>query len=201
MGKTIDLMMPNKAEGDTRKVFDDIIATWGPRRLVPIWGFFGRDPKVVRSMWTLIKRLKVDPTEIPKKYLFAIALVGAQRTGCDRCAKTHENELVRGEGLDPDFVRTLFHYEKAYEEGKIDRELYLAIRFGEMVWLGKVISEEDWGVFTSTFTIQQLYEMIMLAMIESCLSRYGYVLARYDESIEWPSEHLPGDDYRKVVTR
>lgn len=201
MGKTIDLMMPAKATGETRKTFDDIIATWGPRRLVPIWGFFGRDPKVVNSMWTLIKRLKVEPTEIPKKYLFAIALVGAQRSGCDRCAKTHENELVHNEGFDPEFVQLLFNFEKAYEEGKIERELYLAVKFGEKIWFGKEISESEWEEFTAAFSIQQLYEMIMLALIESCLSRYGFVLARFDESIEWPSEHLPGAAYRSVVTR
>lgn len=201
MGKSLELMMPDEATGDTRTVFDDIIATWGPRRLVPIWGFFGRDPKVVRSMWTLIKRLKVETKHTPKEYLFAIAIVGAQGTGCDRCAKTHENELIRGANMAPELVNRLSNYEKAYEEGHISREMYLAIKFGESVWFAKEISEKEWEEVSETFSSEQIFEMIMLALIESCLSRYGAVLARYDESIEWPSQHLPGADYRKVVTK
>jgi AhpD family alkylhydroperoxidase len=194
----LNLVMPADAKGDTRAVFDEIIATWGPRRLGPIWGFWGRDPKVARSIWTLIKRLMVEPTAAPKPYLMGIALIGAVRTDCERCVMTHQNEL-RGEGMDADFIELVRNYEAAAAAGKIDRQLYLALRFGESIWFGKEIDEADWEEISSTFSEEQIFEMVVTALVESCFSRYGRALARYDESIEWPSEHLASPEARNIV--
>lgn len=185
----LNLVMPADATGDTRAVFDEIIATWGPRRLGPIWGFWGRDPKVVRSVWTLLKRFMVEPTATPKTYLMGIGLIGAVRQGCERCVLTHQNEL-RGEGMNAEFFELVKNYESAAAEGKIDRALFLALRLGESVWFGRDIEEAEWREISSTFSEEQIYEMTVTALIESCFSRYGRALARYDESIEWPSEHL-----------
>ena len=197
MGK-LNLVMPADAKGDTRAVYDEIIATWGPRRLGPIWGFWGRDPKVLRSIWTLIKRFMVEPTATSKPYLMAIALIGAVRTDCARCVMTHQNEL-RGEGMEAEFIELIRDYEAAAAAGKIDRELYLALRFGESIWFGKDIDEAEWAEISSTFSEEQMFEMIVTALIESCFSRYGRALARYDESIEWPSEHLAAPELRHIV--
>jgi alkylhydroperoxidase family enzyme len=194
----LNLVMPADAKGDTRAVYDEIIATWGPRRLGPIWGFWGKDPKVARSIWTLIKRLMVEPTATPKAYLMGIGLVGAVQQDCPRCVMTHQNEL-RGEGMDADFIELVRNYQTAAAAGKIDRKLYLALRFGESIWFGKEIEESEWDEISATFTDEQIFEMVVTALVESCFSRYGRALARYDESIEWPSEHLAAPELRHVV--
>ena len=194
----LNLVMPADATGDTQAVFDEIVATWGPRRLGPIWGFWGRDPKVLRPIWTLIKRLMVEPTATPKPYLMAISLIGAVRTDCPRCVMTHQTEL-RGEGMDAEFIELVRNYEASAAAGKIDRKLCLALRFGESVWFGTDIDEADWEELSAAFSEEQIFEMVVTALIESCFSRYGKALARYDESIEWPSENLAAPELRHVV--
>ena len=197
----LELTRPQEATGEVARIYRDIIRVRGQRGLVPVWGFFGRDPAVLRSMWTLIKRLKHRKTATPKEVLIGIALVGAQRVGCERCVTTHETELIEVEGLTRDWVECLRGYEESYREGKISEKLYAGLSFGENVAFGKELPPEEWERLNQLYTSEQIFEMIMIALVESCLARYGVVLAEFDESTKWPREYTWSDKYREVWTR
>ncbi|MBI4482207.1 MAG: hypothetical protein HY652_04875 [Acidobacteria bacterium] len=197
----LKLTKPQEATGEVAEVYQEIVKVRGQRGLVPVWGFFGRDPDVLRSMWTLIKRLKHQDTATPKEVLIGIALVGAQRVGCARCVTTHETELVEVEGLPREWVECLRTYEESHREGKISEKVYVGLSFGEKVAFGKELAPEEWERLNRFYTPEQIFEMAMIALVESCLARYGFVLAQFDESTEWPRDYTWSDKYREVWTR
>jgi glutaredoxin len=194
------LVKPNEAENETKEIYQDIVNTLGKQGLVPIWGFLGNDPVVLRAFWSLSKHLKVDETAAPKRLLYGIALIVSVKVGCPRCMNTHERELIQNAKLSPEFVDKVRRYEESYRSGQLERDFYLALKFGETVSLGGEITDSFWKELNQTFTQKQLFEMVIIAFLEYCLARYGNTLASFDESIDWPHEHTPSEKYRSVIT-
>lgn len=199
--KTFKLVKPEQATGITKEVYEDIIKTWGKHRLVPVWGFWGNDHVVVKAMWDVVKHLKVETTATPKKYLFAISLITAVQNDCDRCVNTHERELIRDLGLTKEFVDAVKNYEESYKAGKLDREYYLALELGLAVAEGKQVSDELWNGLNDCFSQKQIYEMIIIALLDSCFSRYGVAMAMFEDSFDWPEEYTPSAKYREVMKK
>ena len=199
--KMFKLVKPNEAKGRTKELYEDIIKTWGKGRLVPVWGFFGNDPVVLEAFWNILKHYKVEKTETPKKYFFAVSLNAAIKSGCERCVNTHERELIKNENLSEEFVDKIKNYEKHYKEGTLEKEFYLAIKLGEIVAFGGEISDEMWEDLTKVFSQKQLFEIIIMAFIETIYSRYGATMAVFDDSIDWPREYTPSRKYQNVITK
>ncbi len=198
--KYFPLVKPDAAEKDTKEIYDDIIKTLGKDKLTPIWGFFGNDSVVLKAFWSLSKHLKIKPTVTPKKYLYGIALVAAVKIGCARCTNTHERELIDLAQLSSDFVEKVKNYEECYQQGQLDREFYLALKFGEIIAFEGSISDELWQELNEVFTHKQLFEMINIAFLEYCLARYGITMGVFDESVFWPQEYTPSENYQSVIT-
>lgn len=200
--RRIKLVKPDEASPEVKEIYDDIIKTRkGKGWLPPIWGFFGKDPIILRSMWSMIKRLEWSETKTPRYLLVSISLVGAQELDCKRCVNFHQTQLIQRENLSPEQVSRIMNFEESYRKGELSEKEYLAIKLGECVALAKEFEEEEWEALTKYYTDEQVFEMIMVALVESILSRYGTVMARYDESAEWPTEFILSDDYAEVISK
>jgi len=200
--RRIKLVKPQESDPDVKSVYDDIINTRGGKGwLPPIWGFFGKDPTIVRAMWSMIKRLEWSKTKAPRHLLVSIALVGAQDLGCRRCVNFHQTQLIQRENIPPERVNKILNYEEFYKRGELSEAEYIALKLGDCLALSKEFTNDDWERLTKHYDDEQIFEMIMVALVESILSRYGSVMAGYDESSDWPSEYVLSKEYADVISK
>ena len=113
------LVFPDRASGDVKKIYDDIIKHGGKGFLVPVLGFLANDPVVLHHIWELLKHLEFKETATPKKILIGIAMVGAQRIGCDRCITFHEVDLIKRGEISQEDADKIRNYEEEYKSGNI----------------------------------------------------------------------------------
>lgn len=201
MMKRLKLMKPNEATGEIKKIYDEVVKIGGRGWLVPVFGFLANDATVLKAMWTLIKRLEIEKTATPKDILIGIAMVGAQRIGCDRCITFHEVDMINRESISQERANLIRNFEEEYNKGNLKEKEYVGLKFGEKMVLGQQLTEQEWKKVTEHYTFEQIYEMIMIAWIESGFSRYGSIMAQFDESIDWPRDYMPSEHYGEVVTR
>jgi hypothetical protein len=200
--RKITLVKPSQASKEIVEVYDDIVKTRGGKGwLPPIWGFFGKDPAIVKAMWGMIKRLEWTETKTPRYILVATALVGAQEVNCKRCVNFHQTQLIQKEGLTAQQVNRILNFEESYKNGSLAEAEYLALKLGECVALAKEFGDQDYESLTKHYSDEQIFEIIMAALAESVLSRYGSVMARFDQSDDWPTQFMLSAEYAKVVSK
>jgi hypothetical protein len=198
--RKITLVKPSEASKEILEVYDDIMKTRGGKGwLPPIWGFFGKDPAIIKGMWGMIKRLEWTETKTPRYILVATALIGAQEVNCKRCVNFHQTQLIQKEGLTAQQVNRILNFEESYKKGDLTEAEYLAFKLGECVTLAKELSDQDYESLTKHYSDPQIFEIIMAALAESVLSRYGSVMAKFDQSEDWPTQYMLSDEYAKVV--
>lgn len=195
------LMKPHEATGKTRELYDDIVATWGKERLVPIFGFWGRDPDVLAAAWIPCKKFEHGESKAPKDILVGACLVGAMSVGCKRCVVFHATDLTDRLGVSQERADVIANYRESYAAGAIGDEEYIALRFADCLCQGEAFEPHEWEQLSNAYTDEQIYEIAVVSLVEGMYAKYGQVMAPYDESLDWPEEHRPQGVYAEVMTR
>jgi hypothetical protein len=195
------LVKPNEATGKTKRLYEDIMKTWGQRRLVPVFGFFGRDPDVLEAAWIPCKKYEHESTKTPKDILVGACLVGAKSVGCSRCIVFHATDLTDRLEISQERAEIITEYENSFKEGKLSEKEYIALCFADCLCQGTIFPKENWETLTSYYSDDEIFEIAVVSFFESMYARYGQVMAGYDESADWPEEYRPGGAYGEVMNR
>lgn len=195
------LVKPDEATGKTRKIYDEIISHWGKSRLVPVFGFWARDPDILEAAWTPLRKYEHEETLTSKEILVGACVIGALRVGCARCINFHTTDLTERLGVSQERVDLISNYEEAYRNGALREDEYVAFKFVDCLAQGVPFAEEDWKKFSGYFSDEQIYEIAVITLIESCYARYGMVMAGYDDSVDWPDEYRPSSAYSEVMSK
>ena len=195
------LVKPDEATGRTKELFDDIVETWGPRRLVPVFGFWGRDPDVLAAAWIPCKKFEHGESAAPKDILVGACLVGAMSVGCKRCIVFHATDLTDRLGITQERADIIAAYQQSFADGKLTEEEYIALRFADCLCQGELFEPDEWERLTAAYTDDQIYEIAVVSLVEGMYAKYGQVMAPYDESLDWPEEHRPTGAYAEVMSQ
>ena len=193
------LIKPDEATGQTKELYEDIMATWGKRRLVPSFGFWGRDPVALAAAWLPCKKLEHGETKTPKEIIVGACLVGAVSVGCKRCVMFHTTDLIDRLGVSEERADQLAHYQESFASGKITAGEYIAMRFADCLCQGTPFAPEEWDKLSSTYDDDQIHEIAVISLVEGMYAKYGQVMAPYDESMDWPDEYRPSGAYAAVM--
>jgi len=193
------LVKPDEATGRTRELYQDIMATWGKRRLVPVFGFWGRDPDVLAAAWIPCKKFEHGESKAPKDILVGACLVGAMSVGCKRCIMFHSTDLTERLGVTQERADIIAEYAQSYAQGKLTEAEYIAFRYADCLCEGNAFAEDEWELLTRHYTDDQIYEIAVISLVEGMYAKYGQVMAPYDESMEWPDEYRPSGAYASVM--
>lgn len=191
--KVIRLVKPEEATGEVKEVYDEIMRVEGPSWLVPLWGFFAIRPKLLRHVWNTLRTLEIDDGPTPRHLQSAISLIVAQNVGCLRCANYHEETLKQRMGVSQEWVDKI----RNFEESDLPEKEKVALRFGRKVGLGVELEPSEFKALRDHgYTDEQITEMAYIAIFEAGLARHAYVLAQYEDALDWPSEHTPSTFYK-----
>lgn len=193
------LVKPDEAKGRTREIYDEIIRYWGKSRLVPVFGFWARDPEVLESVWLPLRKFEHEETKTSKEILVGACVIGALRVGCARCINFHVMDLTERLGVTSERVELISDYEKGFREGGLTEAEYVAFAYVDCLSQGTPFPEDKWEQLSRHYSDSQIYEMAVITLIESCFARYGMVMAGYDQSAEWPDEYRPSGAYSAVM--
>jgi alkylhydroperoxidase family enzyme len=195
------LVKPGEATGKTKELYDDIMKTWGKRRLVPVFGFWGRDPDVLSAAWIPCKKFEHGESKAPKDILVGACLVGAMSVGCKRCIVFHSTDLTDRLGVSEERAQIISEYQASFKEGKLSEQEYIALRFADCLCQGTLFERDEWEKLSSHYTDDQIFEIAVVSLVEGMYAKYGQVMAPYDESVDWPEEYRPAGAYGQVMGR
>jgi len=193
------LVKPNEATGRTKELYDDIVATWGKRRLVPVFGFWGRDPDTLAAAWLPCKKIEHGESKTPKDIIVGACLVGAMSVGCKRCIMFHTSDLIDRLGVTQERADTIAAYQQSFNQGKLTDAEYIALRFADCLCQGLLFEPAEWEMLSTNYSDDQIHEIAVVSLVEGMYAKYGQVMAPYDESSDWPDEYRLSSGYGEVM--
>lgn len=195
------LVKPEQAEGRTRELYEDIMKTWGKQRLVPVFGFWGRDPDVLASAWLPCKKFEHGQSKTPADILVGACLVGAMSVGCQRCIVFHATDLTDRLGVDQTRADQLANYKASFEAQLITEAEYIALRYADCLCQGMPFEPDEWDRLCQHYDDDQIFEIAVVSLVEGMYAKYGQVMAPYDESLDWPEEYRPSGAYATIMSK
>lgn len=197
MSDLIKLVKPTEAEGEVKKIYDEIVAHEGKQFLVPMWGFFAIAPKILKAVWDTLRVLEVEEGYVDRKIMSAISMLAAENVGCKRCANYHEETLVQRMNIDREWAKKV----KDYENSDLPENERAVYRFAKKVAFGEQLTQKEFDdIRKHGYTDKQIVEMATIALFESSMARHAHVLAQFEDGMEWPAEYTPSSAYKQVVS-
>lgn len=195
------LVKPDEATGRTKELYADIIATWGKQRLVPVFGFWGRDPDALAAAWLPCKKIEHGESKTPKDIIVGACLVGAMSVGCKRCIMFHTTDLTDRLGVTQERADLIAEYQQSFAAGKLTEKEYIAFRFADCLCQGTLFAPDEWDKLSTHYSDDQIHEIAVISLVEGMYAKYGQVMAPYDESADWPDEYRPSGAYAQIMSR
>jgi AhpD family alkylhydroperoxidase len=198
-GKPIDpvkLVKPGAASMEVEQIYQEICSVKDPRWLGPLFGFFANVPPLLKAWWELQKQLEVLDGHVPRDLMNKIAMVCAVATDCPRCVNFHKSDLIDRLQLSAVEVEKLHDFERS-DLPESDKAVF---RVARKLTLNEPISDAEFNALREAgYDDAGITEIVSVSLLEGAFSRHAAVFARFEDGVNWPAQHTPSPEYRKVI--
>jgi AhpD family alkylhydroperoxidase len=196
--KRVRLVKPGEGSAEVEQIYDEICRVKDPRWLGPLFGFFANVPSLLKAWWELQKQLELLKGRVPRELMNRIAMVCAVATDCPRCINFHKTDLIERMQMSADEVGKLHDFENA-DLPEADKAVF---RVARRLTLNEPMTDEEFAALRAAgHDDAAIVEIVSVSLMEGAFARHASVFARFEDGPEWPAQHTPSPDYRKVVNR
>ena len=194
----VKLVKPGEAGPEVEHIYDEICRLRDPRWLGPLLGFFAISPPLLKAWWELQKQLELLQGHVPRDLMNKIGMVCAVASDCPRCVNFHKTDLIDRLQLSAAEVEKLHDFENA-DLPEAEKAVY---RVARKLTLNEQMTDAEFnGLRDAGFDDRAIVEIVSVALLEGGFARHASVFARFEDGINWPAQHTPSAEYRKVVNK
>lgn len=192
----VRLVQPGKGSPEVEQIYEEICRLKDPRWLGPLFGFFAVVPGLLKAWWELQKQLEVLNGHVPRELTNRIAMVCAVATDCPRCVNFHKTDLIERMRLDAQEVEKLHDFENS-DLPEAEKAVF---RVARKLTLNEQITDAEFQALREAgYDDAAIVEIVSVAMLEGGFARHASVFARFEDGVNWPAQHTPSAEYRKVI--
>ncbi len=196
--KPVKLVKPGEAPVEVEQIYDEICRVKDPRWLGPLFGFFAISPPLLKAWWELQKQLEVLKGRVPRELMNRIAMVCAVATDCPRCINFHKSDLIERLRLSAAEVEKLHDFERS-DLPEPDKAVF---RVARKLTLNEAMTDAEFNALRAAgYDDAAIVEIVSVALMESGFARHASVFARFEDGVNWPAQHTPTPEYRKVIDK
>jgi hypothetical protein len=68
--------------------------------------------------------------------------------------------------------------------------------------LNEAMSDEEFNALREAgYDDPAIVEIVSVALMEGAFARHASVFARFEDGMQWPAQHTPSPEYRKVIDK
>ena len=181
---------------EIQQIYQEICKVKDPRWLGPLFGFFANIPSLLKAWWELQKQLEVLDGHVSRDLMNKIAMVCAVATDCPRCINFHKSDLIDRMQLSAEEVEKLHDFEHSdLPEG--EKAVY---RVARKLTLNEGITDAEFQALRDAgYDDAGITEIVSVSLLEGAFARHASVFARFEDGANWPAQHTPSPEYRKVI--
>jgi AhpD family alkylhydroperoxidase len=192
----VRLVQPGRGSPEVEQIYEEICRLKDPRWLGPLFGFFAVVPGLLKAWWELQKQLEVLKGHVPRELTNRIAMVCAVATDCPRCVNFHKTDLIERMRLDAQEVEKLHDFENS-DLPEAEKAVF---RVARKLTLNEQITDAEFQALREAgYDDAAIVEIVSVAMLEGGFARHASVFARFEDGVNWPAQHTPSAEYRKVI--
>jgi AhpD family alkylhydroperoxidase len=196
--KPVKLVKPGEAPVEVEQIYDEISRVKDPRWLGPLFGFFALSPPLLKAWWELQKQLEVLKGRVPRELMNRIAMVCAVATDCPRCINFHKSDLIDRMHLSATEVEKLHDFENS----DLPHAEKAVFRVARKLTLNEAMSDAEFNALREAgYDDAAIVEIVSVALLEGGFARHASVFARFEDGVNWPAQHTPSPEYRKVIDK
>jgi AhpD family alkylhydroperoxidase len=196
--KPVKLVKPGEAPVEVEQIYDEISRVKDPRWLGPLFGFFALSPPLLKAWWELQKQLEVLKGRVPRDLMNRIAMVCAVATDCPRCVNFHKSDLIDRMHLSATEVEKLHDFESS----DLPQAEKAVFRVARKLTLNEAMSDAEFNALREAgYDDAAIVEIVSVALLEGGFARHASVFARFEDGVNWPAQHTPSPEYRKVIDK
>lgn len=194
----VRLVKPGEAPPEIEQIYDEICRVKDPRWLGPLFGFFALSPPLLKAWWELQKQLELLKGHVPRELMNKIAMICAVATDCPRCINFHKSDLIDRLRLSPSEIEKLHDFENA-ELPEAEKAVF---RVARKLTLNEPMTDAEFNALRAAgYDDAAIAEIVSVTLMESGFARHASVFARFEDGLDWPAQHIPSAEYRKVVNK
>jgi len=194
----VKLVKPGEAPPEVEQIYDEICRVKDPRWLGPLFGFFAVVPPLLKAWWELQKQLELLKGHVPRELMNRIAMVCAVATDCPRCINFHKSDLIERLQLSAAEIEKLHDFENA-DLPEAEKAVF---RVARKLTLNETMTDAEFNALRAAgYEDPAIVEIVSVALMEGAFARHASVFARFEDGVNWPAQHTPSPEYRKVVNR
>ena len=127
-----------------------------------------------------------------------IAMICAVATDCPRCINFHKSDLIDRLRLSPSEIEKLHDFENA-ELPEAEKAVF---RVARKLTLNEPMTDAEFNALRAAgYDDAAIAEIVSVTLMESGFARHASVFARFEDGLDWPAQHIPSAEYRKVVNK
>jgi AhpD family alkylhydroperoxidase len=196
--RQVKLVKPGEGSAEVEQIYDEISRVKDPRWLGPLFGFFAVVPPLLKAWWELQKQLELLKGHVPRELMNRIAMVCAVATDCPRCINFHKSDLIDRLQLSPAEIDKLHDFENA-DLPDAEKAVF---RVARKLTLNEAMSDEEFNALREAgYDDPAIVEIVSVALMEGAFARHASVFARFEDGMQWPAQHTPSPEYRKVIDK
>ena len=196
--RQVKLVKPGEGSAEVEQIYDEISRVKDPRWLGPLFGFFAVVPPLLKAWWELQKQLELLKGHVPRELMNRIAMVCAVATDCPRCINFHKSDLIDRLQLSPTEIDKLHDFENA-DLPDAEKAVF---RVARKLTLNEAMSDEEFNALREAgYDDPAIVEIVSVALMEGAFARHASVFARFEDGMQWPAQHTPSPEYRKVIDK
>lgn len=194
--RLVRLVKPGEGPLEVEQIYDEICRIKDPRWLGPLFGFFAVVPSLLKAWWELQKQLELLKGHVPRELMNRVALVCAVATDCPRCISFHKSDLIDRLQLNAEEIEKLHDFESS----DLPESEKVVFRIARKLTLNEEISDQEFNSLRDAgYDDPAIVEIVSVALMEGAFARHASVFARFEDGMNWPAQHIPSPEYRKVV--